>query len=116
MYLMKYRLKHKAQKNVLALGSDLKNTFCLLRHNKAILSQHIGDTANEQVRSQLSENLALFQQIYQFKPDIIAVDTHPGYFSSSIGKQLAEQQQIPPHRSTPSSCSYCQRDGRTSLQ
>ena len=48
------------------------------------------------MQSQLSENLALFQQIYQFKPDIIAVDAHPGYFSSSIGKQLAEQQQIPP--------------------
>ena len=89
-------LETQSTKNVLALGSDLKNTFCLLRHNKAILSQHIGDTANEQVRSQLSENLALFQQIYQFKPDIIAVDTHPDYFSSSIGKQLAEQQQIPP--------------------
>ena len=88
-------LETQSPKNVLALGSDLKNTFCLLRHNKAILSQHIGDTANEQVRSQLSENLALFQQIYQFKPDIIAVDAHPGYFSSSIGKQLAEQQQIP---------------------
>ena len=89
-------LETQSTKNVLALGSDLKNTFCLLRHNKAILSQHIGDTANEQVRSQLSKNLALFQQIYQFKPDIIAVDTHPGYFSSSIGKQLAEQQQITP--------------------
>jgi len=89
-------LETQSTKNVLALGSDLKNTFCLLRHNKAILSQHIGDTANEQVRSQLSENLELFQNIYQFKPDIIAVDAHPGYFSSSIGKQLAEQQQIPP--------------------
>ena len=88
-------LETQSPKNVLALGSDLKNTFCLLRHNKAILSQHIGDTANEQVRSQLSENLELFQNIYQFKPDIIAVDAHPGYFSSSIGKQLAEQQQIP---------------------
>ena len=88
-------LETQSTKNVLALGSDLKNTFCLLRHNKAVLSQHIGDTANEQVRSQLSENLELFQQIYQFKPDIIAVDAHPGYFSSSIGKQLAEQQQIP---------------------
>ena len=88
-------LETQSTKNVLALGSDLKNTFCLLRHNKAILSQHIGDTANEQVRSQLSENLELFQLIYQFKPDIIAVDAHPGYFSSSIGKQLAEQQQIP---------------------
>ena len=89
-------LETQSTKNVLALGSDLKNTFCLLRHNKAVLSQHIGDTANEQVRSQLSENLALFQQIYQFKPDIITVDAHPGYFSSSIGKQLAEQQQITP--------------------
>lgn len=88
-------LETQSPKNVLALGSDLKNTFCLLRHNKAVLSQHIGDTANEQVRSQLSENLELFQSIYQFKPDIIAVDAHPGYFSSSIGKQLAEQQQIP---------------------
>ena len=87
-------LETQSPKNVLALGSDLKNTFCLLRHNKAILSQHIGDTANEQVRSQLSENLELFQNIYQFKPDIIAVDAHPGYFSSSIGKKLAEQQQI----------------------
>ncbi|MFC2501713.1 MAG: carbamoyltransferase HypF, partial [Haemophilus parainfluenzae] len=81
-------LETQSTKNVLALGSDLKNTFCLLRHNKAVLSQHIGDTANEQVRSQLNENLELFQQIYQFKPDIIAVDAHPGYFSSSIGKQL----------------------------
>ena len=89
-------LETQSPKNVLALGSDLKNTFCLLRHNKAVLSQHIGDTANEQVRSQLSENLELFQHIYQFKPDIIAVDAHPGYFSSSIGKQLAEQQQITP--------------------
>lgn len=88
-------LETQSTKNVLALGSDLKNTFCLLRHNKAVLSQHIGDTANEQVRSQLSENLELFQNIYQFKPDIISVDAHPGYFSSSIGKQLAEQQQIP---------------------
>ena len=88
-------LETQSTKNVLALGSDLKNTFCLLRHNKAVLSQHIGDTANEQVRSQLSENLALFQHIYQFEPDIIAMDAHPGYFSSSIGKQLAKQQQIP---------------------
>ncbi len=89
-------LETQSTKNVLALGSDLKNTFCLLRHNKAVLSQHIGDTANEQVRSQLSENLELFQNIYQFKPDIIAVDAHPDYFSSSIGKQLAEQQQVTP--------------------
>ena len=94
MCQMKYHLKHKAQ-NVLALGSDLKNTFCLLRHNKAVLSQHIGDTANEQVRSQLSENLELFQQIYQFKPDIIAVDAHPGYFHLPSGNNLLNSNKSP---------------------
>ena len=54
-------LETQTTKNVLALGSDLKNTFCLLRHNKAVLSQHIGDTANEQVRSQLMKILNYFK-------------------------------------------------------
>ncbi|WP_032092211.1 carbamoyltransferase HypF [Necropsobacter rosorum] len=89
-------LATRSTKNVLALGADLKNTFCLLRGDKAVLSQHIGDTANEKVRSQLRENLALFQHIYQFTPQVIAVDAHPGYFSSAVGRQLAAQQQATP--------------------
>ena len=68
--------------NILTLGSDLKNTFCLLKKNKAVVSQHIGDTANEWVQQQLENNIELFSHIYQFKPDVIAVDAHPGYFSS----------------------------------
>ncbi|MDG2941229.1 carbamoyltransferase HypF [Exercitatus varius] len=81
--------------HILALGSDLKNTFCLLKGDKAVVSQHIGDTANEKVRSQLAQNLALFQQIYQFKPDKIAVDAHSGYFSAHTGKALAEKLGVP---------------------
>ena len=86
--------QHSAS-NVLALGSDLKNTFCLLRQNKAIVSQHIGDTSNEKVRSQLEANIALFCQIYQFKPELIAIDSHAGYFTHEVGKRLAAQYQIP---------------------
>lgn len=83
------------QQNILALGSDLKNTFCLLKQNKAVVSQHIGDTANELVQQQLENNIALFSQIYQFKPDLIAVDAHQGYFSSKIGKDLAQKLNVP---------------------
>ena len=88
-------LDHHSPRNVLALGSDLKNTFCLLRQNKAIVSQHIGDTSNEKVRSQLEANIALFSQIYQFKPELIAIDSHAGYFTHEVGKRLAAQYQIP---------------------
>lgn len=83
------------QKNILALGSDLKNTFCLLKQNKAVVSQHIGDTANELIQQQLEDNLALFSHIYQFKPDLIAIDGHKGYFSSKTGKTLAEKLNVP---------------------
>ncbi|OOF46619.1 carbamoyltransferase HypF [Rodentibacter trehalosifermentans] len=78
-------------KNILALGSDLKNTFCLLKQNKSVVSQHIGDTANVFIQQQLENNLNLFSQIYQFKPNCIAVDAHQGYFSSKTGKALAEK-------------------------
>ncbi len=84
-------LKTENTKNILALGSDLKNTFCLLKQNKAVVSQHIGDTANELVQQQLENNIDLFCQIYQFKPDLIAVDAHSGYFSSKTGKNLAKK-------------------------
>ncbi|WP_109077145.1 carbamoyltransferase HypF [Aggregatibacter kilianii] len=88
-------LDHHSPRNVLALGSDLKNTFCLLRQNKAIVSQHIGDTSNEKVRSQLEANIALFCQIYQFKPERIAIDAHGGYFTHEVGKRLAAEHNIP---------------------
>lgn len=83
------------QKKILALGSDLKNTFCLLKGTKAVVSQHIGDTENEYIQQQLQENITLFQHIYQFTPDCIAIDAHHGYFSSKIGKKLAQQNQLP---------------------
>lgn len=89
------RLKPNNTQHILALGSDLKNTFCLLKGDKAVVSQHIGDTANEKVRSQLERNLTLFQQIYQFKPDKIVVDAHDGYFSARTGKALAKKLGIP---------------------
>jgi len=50
-------LNTQTEKNILALGSDLKNTFCLLKQNKAIVSQHIGDTANELIQQQLENNI-----------------------------------------------------------
>lgn len=53
---------------LLALGADMKNTFCLLRGDEAVLSQHFGDLDEEGVEAQWRQALRLMQEIYAFTP------------------------------------------------
>lgn len=80
---------------VLALGADLKNTFCLLRDGQAVLSQHLGDVADGGIHQQQRQALALFSAIWHFSPERIAVDAHPGYISRRWGEYLAAEQGVP---------------------
>lgn len=79
---------------ILAMGSDLKNTFCLIKNGQAIISQHIGDL--EEVRTQLDyrHQIELYKNLYQFEPQTIVIDKHPNYHSSDYGKQLAVESNI----------------------
>ncbi|MEO1918176.1 MAG: carbamoyltransferase HypF [Paracoccaceae bacterium] len=73
----------------LAMGGDLKNTFCLLGQGRAIVSQHMGDMDNAATQRDVRDNLALYRQIYSFTPAQVAVDAHSGYFSTRLGEKLA---------------------------
>ncbi|QCJ71265.1 carbamoyltransferase HypF [Providencia heimbachae] len=81
--------------SILALGADLKNTFCLLRDKSAVLSQHLGDLDDIDIFQQYQNAIALFESIYRFKPETLVGDMHPNYVSHRYGKQLSEQLQIP---------------------
>jgi len=74
---------------ILAMGGELKNTFCLLQHGQAIMSQHIGDLENAAVHNEYQKNLKLYQELYNFEPEHISVDKHPDYFSTQWGKHYA---------------------------
>ncbi|MGM3308439.1 carbamoyltransferase HypF [Anabaena sp. WFMT] len=80
---------------ILAMGSELKNTFCLLRANEAILSQHLGDLENAAAFNAYQETLNLYLNLFAHKPEIIAIDKHPEYLSAKLGKELAIANQIP---------------------
>lgn len=80
---------------VLAMGADLKNTFCLLRDGQAVLGQHLGDLADEGIRRQQQQALELFSAIWAFTPLAVAVDAHPGYLSRRWGETLAAQLRVP---------------------
>ena len=73
---------------ILAMGSELKNTFCLLREGEAILSQHLGDLENAAAIAAYRETLNLYLQLFEHQPQAIAVDLHPEYLSTKIGKEL----------------------------
>ena len=80
---------------LLALGGELKNTFCLLKDQQAILSQHSGDLENAGVQSHYRQLLKQYRQLFVFQPQLLAVDRHPGYLSSQYGREWAAQEQLP---------------------
>ncbi|MEH2334094.1 carbamoyltransferase HypF [Nostoc sp.] len=83
---------------ILAMGSELKNTFCLLREEKAILSQHLGDLKNAAAFNAYQDTLNLYLNLFEHQPEVIAIDKHPEYLSSKLGKELADTNQIKIHQ------------------
>lgn len=80
---------------LLALGGELKNTFCLVRDGQAILSQHLGDLEDAKTARELERTLALYLDLFKVSPGILAVDLHPDYRSSLIGRDWAARDGLP---------------------
>ncbi len=80
---------------ILALGGELKNSFCLLRDGKAILSQHMGDLEDASTYKDYLHSIALYRQLFDFSPELIVVDKHPNYLSTQLGRRLAAEENIP---------------------
>jgi hydrogenase maturation protein HypF len=84
-----------SKRNILALGGELKNTFALLQDNRATLSQHMGNLENLQTYDDYLKNLELYQRLFQFRPEVVAIDAHPEYLSSKLGRQMANELDLP---------------------
>ncbi len=75
--------------NILAMGGELKNTFCLLKNGRAVLSQHIGDLEDAVTYDDYRNSLALYRHLFDHRPDCIVVDKHPQYSSTRLGQEQA---------------------------
>ncbi len=80
--------------DLLAMGSELKNSFCLIKNGKAIVSQHLGDLEEANTFADYKHNLALYKDLYQHEAKHIAVDLHPEYLSSKLGRAMAAEQAL----------------------
>lgn len=73
----------EAASSVLAVGAEIKNTFCVASTEHAWVSQHIGDMENLETLTAFESGVALFSRVFDVVPDVVAADLHPGYLSSS---------------------------------
>jgi len=78
----------------LAVGGELKNTFCLANGRYAFLSPHIGDLQNYETLQSFEDGVAHFEQLFRVKPSLIAYDAHPNYLASRYAIARVEKEGI----------------------
>jgi hydrogenase maturation protein HypF len=80
---------------ILTFGAEQKNSFCIGKGNQAVMSQYIGDLKNPVTYCFFKESIAMFSNIFRFKPDFLACDLHPQYLSTHYAQLFENELNIP---------------------
>lgn len=80
-----------APRPILAFGAHLQDTVALGVRDQAFLSQHVGDLDTESARSFQLEVATGLEEFLETRANVIAVDLHPDYPSTWLGRRLATE-------------------------
>lgn len=81
--------------SVLAIGGELKNSFCLAKDNLLYPSPYIGDMTDLRTAEALEESVLRLMSLLEISPDIIVADLHPRYNSLAVARRLAKKLSVP---------------------
>jgi [NiFe] hydrogenase maturation protein HypF len=81
-------LETRAEEPVLAMGGDLKACFCLMKDDRAYLSQYFGDMEEYEVSKVYRASLERMKRLFRMEPAVIACDLHPDYFTTRLAEEL----------------------------
>jgi hydrogenase maturation protein HypF len=79
----------------LAVGAELKNTFCVTRENYAFLSHHIGDLENYETLLSFEQGIEHFTRLFRITPEVVVADLHPDYLSTHYAQNYAAEKGLP---------------------
>ncbi len=82
------RTAFQFERNLLACGAELKNTFCLARGHSAFVSHHIGDLENLETLQSFTEGIEHYKRLFDIEPEVVAYDLHPEYLSTKFALRL----------------------------
>jgi hydrogenase maturation protein HypF len=79
---------------MLAVGGELKSTFCITKGHFAYLSQHIGDMGTLETQQAFERALDHMLRLFRVEPRRVVCDLHPGYQSAHWAAEFARQRGI----------------------
>ena len=81
--------------SVLAVGAELKNTFCHTRESYAFLSQHLGDLKNYPTLTSFETSINHFENLFRIRPALVVHDLHPDYLSTRYALDRGAKSSLP---------------------
>lgn len=79
----------------LCVGGELKSTLAVVRGDRVILSQHLGDLTHPLAYEHFQKTAEDLCQLFGIDVQWIAHDLHPLYLSTQLAKQLADKLHVP---------------------
>lgn len=73
---------------VLAVGGELKNTFCIGVDSRFYPSPYVGDLEDLRTVKALQETIHRFQTLLEVEPQVVVCDLHPKYNSTVVAESL----------------------------
>jgi hydrogenase maturation protein HypF len=80
---------------ILAVGGQLKGTFALGRDKAAFVSHHLGDLDHWPAYAAFRRDIALFEELFETRPELIVHDLHPDYASTRYTLERAAIERLP---------------------
>ena len=72
---------------IVAVGAELKNTFCVALGRDAFLSPHLGDLESAEAYRGFRTDLELYLEMLGARADLVAHDLHPDYLSTRWARE-----------------------------
>lgn len=73
---------------VLAVGGELKNAFCIGKNQLFYPSPYIGDMGDVRTVKALKESVKRMEELLETKPQIVACDMHPSYNTRAAAEEM----------------------------
>ena len=89
------RVNRSLKGEVLAIGGELKNSFCLAKDNLFYMSPYVGDLSDLRTVDALKNSVRRLIELLEIKPRAVVSDLHPRYQSVLIAEELSAQWGVP---------------------